>query len=166
MQQHVDSQRFRQALGAFATGVTIITAVDATGNDVGVTANSFNSVSLSPPLVLWSLAHSSTLFSSFTAANHFAIHVLASEQEQLALRFSQKGVDRFAGQRLGRGAGGVALLSDCVARFECRNAAQYPGGDHVIFLGEVLSFESHAHEPLLYKHGRFALAVEKPRTAP
>ncbi len=162
MQQIFDSARFRRALGAFATGVTVITTVDTSGNDVGVTANSFNSVSLSPPLVLWSLARTSTIFNAFVAASHFAIHILASEQDSLAMRFAQKGLDRFGGLTLGRGAGGVALLEDCAARFECRTAAQYAGGDHVIFLGEVLNFESHAHEPLLFKRGRFALAVEKP----
>jgi 3-hydroxy-9,10-secoandrosta-1,3,5(10)-triene-9,17-dione monooxygenase reductase component len=162
MQQKFNSERFRKALGAFATGVTIITTVDASGNDVGVTVSSFNSVSLEPPLVLWSLARTSALFDAFAAAQHFAIHILAGEQDSLAVRFSRKGIDRFANLKVERGAGGVALLADCVARFECRSAAQYEGGDHAIFLGEVLNFESHAHEPLLFKHGHFALAVEKP----
>jgi 3-hydroxy-9,10-secoandrosta-1,3,5(10)-triene-9,17-dione monooxygenase reductase component len=162
MQQHFDSQRFRRALGTFPTGVTIITTTDASGNDVGVTVNSFNSVSLSPPLVLWSLDHKSASFAAFAQAGHFAIHVLAGEQDDLARRFSLKGVDRFAGLNLGRGADGMALIEGCAARFECRMAAQYAGGDHTIFLGEVLRFEHHEREPLLFKHGRFALAVEKP----
>ena len=162
MPQHLDPQEFRQALGAFPTGVTIVTARDAAGRDVGVTANSFNSVSLAPPLVLWSLARSSGNFDAFMAAAHFAVHVLADHQEELALRFSQKGADRFAGLAPARGAGGVALLDGCAARFECRTAARYEGGDHVIFLGEVLRFEHHEREPLLFRRGRFALAVEKP----
>jgi 3-hydroxy-9,10-secoandrosta-1,3,5(10)-triene-9,17-dione monooxygenase reductase component len=159
MQQSFDSNRFRQALGTFTTGVTIVTTVDAAGNPVGVTANSFNSVSLAPPMVLWSLARTSTNIGAFLAARHFAVHILASDQQTLATRFSQKGTDRFAGLRVGRGIDGIALLDGCAARFECRTAFQYEGGDHVIFVGEVLNFEHCEHEPLVFKRGRFTLAV-------
>jgi 3-hydroxy-9,10-secoandrosta-1,3,5(10)-triene-9,17-dione monooxygenase reductase component len=161
MQHSFDPHHFRQALGAFPTGVTIITTVDAAGNDVGVTANSFNSVSLDPPMVLWSLGRTSSNFDTFIAARHFAVHVLASHQEALASRFSRKDIDRFAGLTVQRGAGGIALLDDCVAHFECRTAFQYEGGDHVIFVGEVLNFQHCQHEPLVFKRGRFALAVEQ-----
>jgi len=161
MQQGFDSNRFRQALGTFTTGVTIVTTVDAAGNPVGVTANSFNSVSLAPPMVLWSLARTSANIGAFLAARHFAVHILASDQQSLATRFSQKGTDRFAGLRVGRGIDGIALLDGCAARFECRTAFQYEGGDHVIFVGEVLNFEHCEHEPLVFKRGRFTLAVGK-----
>jgi 3-hydroxy-9,10-secoandrosta-1,3,5(10)-triene-9,17-dione monooxygenase reductase component len=161
MQHSFDSNRFRQALGAFTTGVTIVTTVDAAGDPVGVTANSFNSVSLAPPMVLWSLARSSTNIAAFLAARHFAVHILASDQQALATRFSQKGTDRFAGLRVDRGIDGIALLDGCAARFECKTAFQYEGGDHVIFVGEVLNFEHCEHEPLVFKRGRFTLAVGK-----
>jgi 3-hydroxy-9,10-secoandrosta-1,3,5(10)-triene-9,17-dione monooxygenase reductase component len=159
VQQSFDSERFRQALGTFTTGVTIVTTVDAAGNDVGVTANSFNSVSLAPPMVLWSLARTSTSLAAFLAAHHFAVHVLASDQQTLATRFSTRGADRFAGLSPARGADGIALLDGCAARFECRTAFQHEGGDHVIFVGEVLNFEHCEREPLVFKRGRFAPAV-------
>lgn len=161
MQPTFDSERFRHALGAFATGVTIITTVDATGADVGMTANSFNSVSLAPPMVLWSLGRSSTNIAAFLQAKHFAVHVLATDQDQLALRFSKRGIDRFAGLALTRGPDGVPLLDGASARFECRTAFQYEGGDHVIFVGEVLGFEHWDREPLVFQRGQFARAVCK-----
>jgi 3-hydroxy-9,10-secoandrosta-1,3,5(10)-triene-9,17-dione monooxygenase reductase component len=161
MQQTFDADSFRQALGAFTTGVTIVTTVDASGSDVGVTANSFNSVSLTPPMVLWSLARTSTNIDAFQRAQHFAVHVLASDQDALAARFAQRGIDRFVGLNPMRGPDGVPLLDGCAARFECRTAFRYEGGDHVIFVGEVLKFEHWHHEPLVFKRGRFALAVGK-----
>jgi len=166
MQQSFDSNRFRQALGAFTTGVTIVTTVDAAGKPVGVTANSFNSVSLTPPMVLWSLARTSANIGAFLAARHFAVHILASDQQALATRFAQKGTDRFAGLQVGSGIDGIALLDGCAARFECRTAFQYEGGDHMIFVGEVLNFEHCESEPLVFKRGRFTLAVGKTPTSP
>jgi 3-hydroxy-9,10-secoandrosta-1,3,5(10)-triene-9,17-dione monooxygenase reductase component len=166
MQHGFDPTRFRQALGAFTTGVTIVTTLDARGSDVGVTANSFNSVSLTPPMVLWSLARSSSTIEAFLAARSFAVHVLADDQHALATRFAQKGAERFAGLTPRRGLDGIALLDECAARFECRTAFQYEGGDHVIFVGEVHAFEHNEHEPLVFKRGRFALqARSKPSRA-
>jgi 3-hydroxy-9,10-secoandrosta-1,3,5(10)-triene-9,17-dione monooxygenase reductase component len=168
MQQSFDAEGFRQALGAFTTGVTIVTTVDASGTNIGVTANSFNSVSLTPPMVLWSLARTSTNIDAFLRAKHFAVHVLASDQDALAARFAKRGIDRFVGLELTRGPDGIPLLDGCAARFECRTAFQYEGGDHVIFVGEVSKFEHWNHEPLVFKRGRFALAVGKnvPPAAP
>ena len=166
MQQSFDQQSFRHALGAFATGVTIITAVDAKGADVGMTANSFNSVSLTPPMVLWSLGRGSTNIAAFLEAKHFAVHILATDQDALATRFAVRGIDRFAGLSLGRGVGGVPLLEGAAARLECRTAFQYEGGDHVIFVGEVLAFDHWEREPLVFKRGRFALAVGKNASPP
>jgi 3-hydroxy-9,10-secoandrosta-1,3,5(10)-triene-9,17-dione monooxygenase reductase component len=154
-----DSKRFREALATFATGVTIVTTVDQTGADVGVTASSFNSVSLEPPMVLWSLGRKSSRINAFLAAGHFAVHVLAREQEALAGVFSARSEDHFAGLSLTRGFGGIPLLEGCAARFQCRTAFQYEGGDHVILVGEVLAFDHCQREPLLFHGGRFGLAV-------
>ncbi|SEQ96677.1 NADH-FMN oxidoreductase RutF, flavin reductase (DIM6/NTAB) family [Solimonas aquatica] len=156
-----DPNRFRQALGCFPTGVTIITARGGDGGDVGVTANSFNSVSLDPPMVLWSIGKASTKIAAFLTATHFAVHVLALDQEPLARRFATRGIDRFAGLSPARGLGGVALLDGCAARFECRLAFQYQGGDHVILVGEVLTFDSSEREPLVFSKGCFASAVPR-----
>ena len=162
MAGNIDAKSFRQALGAFTTGVTIVTTIDRSGKDVGVTANSFNSVSLEPPMVLWSIGKSSTNIDTFIAARHFAVHVLASDQDPLAGHFSKRGVDRFAGLKLERGPGGIPLLPGCSARFQCRMAFQYEGGDHLILVGEVLEFDHYEREPLVFKGGRYAFAVPKP----
>ena len=165
-----DATEFRRALGSFATGVTIITTLDADGNKVGLTANSFNSVSLSPPLVLWSLAETSASLPAFRAATHWAVHVLAADQEPLSSRFAKRGVDKFAGLELDTGPDGIPLLRGCTARFECRTAFQYEGGDHVILVGQVLKFERAESAPLVYHSGRYAHATRrddslKPRSA-
>lgn len=151
-----DSRAFRDALGGYPTGVTIVTTVNTEGIDVGVTANSFCSVSLSPPLVLWCLGRTSRAFDTFMATNHFAIHVLANDQDALAMRFARQDVDRFAGLQCQRGEGGVALLDGCAARLECRAATRHDGGDHAILVGEVLRFEHSSREPLVFNRGRFA----------
>ncbi len=155
--QPFDSRQFRQALGAFATGVTIVTTRDRDGNDVGLTVNSFNSVSLEPPLVLWSLARSSVqLLAAFSDAEYFAVHVLAADQEALSNLFASRGVDKFAGLDVQRGVGDVPLLAGCAASFQCRTVHRYAGGDHDIFLGEVIAFENAECAPLLFHAGRYA----------
>src|ERR1700684_1296754 len=166
MQQSFDFSPCGEPPGPSPTGVTIVTTTDAAGKPGGVTANSFNSVSLAPPMVLWSLARTSANIGAFLAARHFAVHILASDQQALATRFSQKGTDRFAGLQVGNGIDGIALLDGCAARFECRTAFQYEGGDHVIFVGEVLNFEHCESEPLVFKRGRFTLAVGKTPSSP
>ncbi|HEU0203004.1 MAG TPA: flavin reductase [Burkholderiaceae bacterium] len=159
----IDQRALRSALGAFTTGVTIVTTRDEAGRDVGLTANSFNSVSLDPPLVLWSLAKSSSNLPAFLQAQHFAVHVLAATQDGLSNLFAKRGADRFAGLEVARGHGDVPLLHGCAARFECRTAFRYEGGDHQIFVGEVLVFEHFERPPLVYQQGAYALAVRKPR---
>jgi 3-hydroxy-9,10-secoandrosta-1,3,5(10)-triene-9,17-dione monooxygenase reductase component len=159
-----DARRFRNALGAFATGVTIVTTRDAHGADVGLTANSFNSVSLDPPMVLWSLAKSARSLPAFIAAGHFAVHVLAADQEELSLRFAARGVEKFAGLDLERNAAGVPLLRGCSARFQCRTAFQHEGGDHVIFVGAVEAFDHSESPPLVFHGGSYALTVRKEAT--
>ena len=147
---------FRAALGMFATGVTIITARRADGTLVGLTANSFNSVSLEPPLVLWSLARSAGSMPAFERGSHYAINILAAEQHELAERFSSKSADRFADLAFREGAGGAPILQGAVAVFECFNRSRYEEGDHVIFVGEVERCERRTGaQPLIFHGGRY-----------
>ena len=140
----------------FATGVTIVTARTADGKLVGLTANSFNSVSLDPPLVLWSLARAAASMLAFSTGSHYAVNILSADQQALARRFAAKGVDRFANVAFADGAGGAPLLSGAAATFECFNRSRYEEGDHVIFVGEV---ERCTHQagalPLLFHGGKF-----------
>lgn len=161
MNTNSDPLAFRNALGAFATGVTIVTTVDGQGHDIGLTANSFNSVSLDPPMVLWSLARTSQSLDAFRNATHFAVHILAADQEPLSNVFAKKGADKFAGLTLERGEGGTPLLTGCSARFQCRTAYQYEGGDHIIFVGEVVRFDHWQRPPLVFHGGRYAVAARK-----
>ena len=147
---------FRQSLAMFATGVTIVTARAADGSLVGLTANSFNSVSLDPPLVLWSLARAAASLSAFSTGSHYAINILAADQHELALRFATKGVNRFADVVFEDGAGGAPLLAGAAASFECFNRSRYFEGDHVIFVGEVERCARRiGASPLLFHGGRF-----------
>ena len=147
---------FRVALGMFATGVTIVTARTAEGALVGLTANSFNSVSLDPPLVLWSLARAAASLPAFSTGSHYAIHILSSQQKALAQQFAAHGLDRFANVEFEPGVSGAPLLVGAAATFECFNRSRYEEGDHVIFVGEV---ERCSHRtgasPLLFHGGKF-----------
>jgi flavin reductase (DIM6/NTAB) family NADH-FMN oxidoreductase RutF len=149
-------QAFRSALGMFATGVTIVTARTADGDLVGLTANSFNSVSLEPPLVLWSLSRSAASMVALSTGSHYAINILAADQKALAERFASKREDRWEGVEFSDGLCGAPLLSGTIATFECFNRSRYEEGDHVIFVGEV---ERCAHRPgvppLLFHGGKF-----------
>ncbi len=140
----------------FATGVTIVTARTADGQLIGLTANSFNSVSLDPPLVLWSLARAAASLPAMFAGSHYAINILAADQRELAERFASRGVDRFEGLAFTEGAGGAPLIAGAAASFECFNRSRYEEGDHVIFVGEV---ERCTHRPgaspLLFHGGKF-----------
>lgn len=150
------SRDFRAALGMFATGVTIVTARDATGTRIGLTASSFNSVSLQPPLVLWSLARAAASMPIFAEGSHYAINILAAEQKELALRFARSGADRFAGVASRDGACGAPILEGAAAVFECFNRSRYDEGDHVIFVGEVERCElSPGASPLIFHGGRY-----------
>ena len=150
------AHEFRSALGMFATGVTIVTARSADGAVIGLTANSFNSVSLEPPLVLWSLSRAAASLAVFSAGSHYAINVLAADQKSLAERFAMRGADRFAGVSFDQGAGGAPLLHGAAATFECFNRSRYEEGDHVIFIGEVerCTWRPGA-APLLFHGGRY-----------
>lgn len=147
---------FRAALGMFATGVTIVTTRLEDGTPLGMTVNSFNSVSLNPPLVLWSLSCHASALGAFLGCSHYAVNVLGVAQQALAERFASRVPDRWQGVEAVPGAGGAPLLSGAVATFECVNRSRYEEGDHVIFVGQVLRC-THQSEaaPLLFHGGRF-----------
>lgn len=150
------AQEFRAALGMFATGVTIVTARAMDGQVIGLTANSFNSVSLTPPLVLWSLSRVAASLPVFSAGSHYAINVLAADQKALAERFASRGADRWSGVVFDTGAGGAPLLHGAAATFECFNRSRYEEGDHVIFVGEVeRCTRREGASPLLFHGGRY-----------
>lgn len=149
----IDPREFRNALGQFATGVTIITAAAADGSPLGVTVSSFNSVSLDPPLVLWSLDNRAFSRAHFEAAGHFVVHVLSLEQRELAMRFATRGAPKFDGLEWRRGTGGAPVLAGCAARFECATRNCYAAGDHLLFVGEVLHFEHSPTAPLMFHAG-------------
>lgn len=149
-------REFRASLGMFATGVTIVTARTDAGELVGLTANSFNSVSLDPPLVLWSLARAAGSMTLFSNGLHYAINVLAADQQALAEQFATRGTDRWAGVAFTEGVRGAPLLVGTAASFECFNRSRYAEGDHVIFVGEVERCSHRAQvSPLLFHGGRF-----------
>ena len=165
--ERMGMRALRAALGQFATGVTVVTARAPDGTNVGVTASSFNSVSLEPPLVLWSLARSARSLAAFRGAGHFAVNVLAADQIPLSNRFATQRDDKFSGVECVDGLGGAPLLAGCAARFQCRRAFEYDGGDHLIFVGEVLAFDCDGSPSLLFHRGRYALPAPHPaaRTA-
>jgi flavin reductase (DIM6/NTAB) family NADH-FMN oxidoreductase RutF len=151
----IDPRDFRNALGTFATGVTIVTAMTTNGKPYGVTCNSFASVSLNPPLVLWSLGTFSQGLTIFQNASHFAVNVLGASQQVLASQFAKSSVDKFAGVSWTPGLGNAPVIADCVANFQCRAVNRYYGGDHVIFLGAVEGYSYNRQELLLFARGSF-----------
>ena len=159
--QHLDGRAFRRALGCFATGVTVVTTAAPDGTCAGLTVNSFNALSLDPPLVLWSLGVASTLRRDFEAASHFAVNVLADGQIALSRRFASRAAHTFAKLDVRSGAGGAPLLPDCAAWFECRTVSRERRGDHLLFIGEVERFAATTRKPLLFLHGHYAAAGKR-----
>ena len=157
-----DPRELRKAFGQFTTGVTVITTRAPDGRRVGMTANSFSSVSLDPPLVLWSLARQAPSVCDFQGASHFAIHVLAADQHLLSRRFSTPQQDKFVGLDCAEGPAGVPLIDGVLARFVCRNVRQYDGGDHLIFIGQVERCERFDGEPLAFHAGYYQVTVRHP----
>src|SRR5271154_4540025 len=155
----LDPRDFRSALGTFATGVTIITAVADDGKPYGLTCNSFASVSLNPPLVLWSLGMFSQGLTTFQNASYFTINVLGASQQELADRFAKSSNDKFVGVEWTPGLGKAPILANCVASFQCRAANRYYGGDHIIFLGAVEAYAYNRQEPLLFARGGYGRFV-------
>lgn len=153
-----DAREFRDALSAFATGVTIITAQDGDGAPVGMTCSSFNSVSMDPPLILWSVTKTARSAPAFIAAQHFAVHVLAFDQTDVSNRFARTGADKFGGTDFQLDNNNVPVIIGTASRFDCKQYAVYDGGDHWIILGEVLNFARSKKEGLVFAGGSYATA--------
>ena len=156
----------RKAFSSFATGVTVITGIGNNHQAVGVTISSFNTVSLDPPLVLWSLSERSVLLDAFAVGKKQLIHVLERSQEDIAMRFAKSTGDQFAGIDLVTGASGLATLPNCVAYFECETIAVHPGGDHRIIVARMLNMHYHEErDPLVFSRSQF-MGLSLPERAP
>jgi len=151
----IDPAELRRCLGSFVTGVTVITALDAGGRPIGMTANSFNSVSLDPPLIVWSLRTSAKTFADYQQASRFVVNILSEDQVAISNQFARPVDNRFEGVSVSPGIDGVPLIDGCSAHLECRTEATYPGGDHVIFLGRVERIVATTRKPLAYGAGRY-----------
>jgi flavin reductase (DIM6/NTAB) family NADH-FMN oxidoreductase RutF len=154
----MDSREFRDTLGCFATGITVITTVDREGAPVGFTANSFTALSLDPPLILFCLDRNATCFESFHRNRHFAVNILSAEQQEISNRFAKSGTDKWSGVEFGSGEAGAPILAGCLASLECEISEVFEGGDHVIFIGKVTGMRRGKNDrrPLLYFRGRYA----------
>ena len=150
----------RAALGRFATGVTIVACRDADGSPVGLTANSFNALSLQPPLILWSLRCVSPSLQAFLDAPYFAVNVLAENQVELSRRFASPTTDKFAAGQWSAGTGGAPVLAGCAAVFECERVSSQVAGDHVLFIGRVLAVTEVPVTPLVFQSGHYRMLGE------
>ena len=155
-----DTRALRSALGRFATGVTIVSCVDDAGAFVGLTCNSFNALSLVPPLVLWSLRDSSPSLAAFRRAPRFAVNVLTEAQVDLSRRFASRVADKFSDGAWALGEHGAPVLAGCAAVFECAIASMQSAGDHCLFIGRVLGFSESMLPPLVFQGGRYHLLGE------
>lgn len=160
---NADPREFRNALGQFATGVTVVTTTNEAGEPVGVTASSFNSVSLDPPLVLWSLAKTSNSMPAYQSSGGFNVHILASHQDSLSNTFARPSENKFADVNWKPCDSGHPVLPEYAALFRCETQYQYEGGDHVIFVGKVVEFETHNYPVLVFHGGKYADAKVKPK---
>ena len=150
----IDLAEYRRALSCFATGVAVVTTRDDS-EKIGMTISSFNSVSLDPPLVLWSIAKDALSYDKFAHAEHFAVNVLAMHQKDVSSRFARSGADKFEGMDCREGIDGIPILPEYAACFECSLEHCYDGGDHSIIVGRVLRFEDRETDPLIFYRGRF-----------
>lgn len=153
----VKAADLRAALGCFATGVVVVTTLGDQGAPVGLTINSFNSVSLDPALILWSLAHSAPSIGAFRDHGGFAINILADDQIELCKQFARPSDNKFDGVMFDAGYKRVPLIAGAAAHLECRTYARYPGGDHEIYVGEVVGISTTEKPPLVFHRGRFAM---------
>lgn len=151
----LDPTTYRATLGRFASGITIITACDADGRDVGMTVSAFSSLSLTPPLVLICIDNAASVAPVLEHCETFAVNILAEDQQELSRRFAKRELNRFEGVPVTRGELGVALLDGALANLECRVSARQPGGDHTILIGEVKAANLREGEPLLYYRGAY-----------
>lgn len=152
----IDPARFRQLLGRFATGVAVITADDSNGNPAGMTANSLASVSLNPPLISLCIDHTADMHGTLGQATRFTVNILASNQEAISRRFAEQGTRRFEGIGFSRSDRGGIVLDGVLAHIECERMAEYPTGDHSIYVGRVVGGSTSEGEPLLYYRGGYA----------
>lgn len=150
----IGADTFREAMSRLASGVTVICTTDASGTPYGVTVSSFGSLSLDPPLVQWSLRRAAPSYAVFHAATYFAANILAADQEDLSRRFCAP-IDRFGTLGTERGVGDVPLLPGALSRIECEKVEEYPGGDHVIFLGRVVRASGQDKPPLVHWRGGY-----------
>ncbi len=159
----IDVRDFRRALGQFPTGVTVMTTLDEEGKPVGVTASSFNSVSIDPALILWSVDKSAYSAVLFEKSTHFAVNVLGKDQVELSNRFAGRGEDKFSGVKYTEGLGACPLLEHCAAQFECKTWNVYDGGDHLIVVGEVIDYRhNESLSPLVFAQGSYAVSMQHP----
>lgn len=149
------TRSLRDTLGMFATGITVVTTRTPDGEPLGLTVNSFNSVSLDPPLIAWSLARHLPFVSAFEQCEYYAVNVLAAGQEEISNLFAGRAEDKFSRVEHDEGMYGVPLLRGCCARFECRNTVRHEGGDHILFLSEVVRFDHEARSPLIFHGGSY-----------
>ncbi|MGO1117591.1 flavin reductase family protein [Rhodovibrionaceae bacterium A322] len=151
-----NSDDLKKALGAFSTGVAVVTTRSAEGEPIGITVNSFNSVSLDPPLVLFSLARKAFSLPSFIHHRHFAVHVLQKNQKHLSQRFAMPGGDKWTGLSYETTETDCPLLPGCASVFDCRLDQEVIGGDHLVLMGRVLAlYNSDDADPLVYHQGRY-----------
>lgn len=155
----LDPLELRRCLGSFVTGVTVITALDVHGQPEGITANSFSSLSLDPPLIVWSLRLNARSFLTYQNAKQFAVNILAQDQLHISNRFASSGVNRFEGIDYQSGLAGVPLIAGCASYLECSLQATHPGGDHLLFVGRVERIHVVNKPPLAYSGGSYAKVV-------
>ena len=160
----IDPKAFRRALGNFATGVTIITAQGSDGTNVGVTANSFSSLSMEPPLILWSSIKETPSCKIFESATHFAVNILASSQLDMSNHFARQQENKFDGVEWEAGVGSAPLFPDCAGRFQCESYDKLDGGDHWIFVGKVVAFDDFGRSPLCFHQGSYSTLFSHPET--
>lgn len=153
--EKVSDDSFKQAMGRFPSGVTIVTSVDNNGNKCGFTASAFSSLSLSPPLVLVCLACNADCFESFNKHDKFAVNIIGSDHEELAFKFATKGSDKFGGDEFVEGSSGLPVLSDCPVSLECNKENIYSGGDHIILIGRVKYLSVNDNIPTIWHQGKF-----------
>ena len=165
-QVQIDPRALRNALSSFATGVTIVTTIDDANEPIGMTASSFNSVSMDPPLILWSVTKTALSAPVFKDAEYFTVHVLNADQMALSNRFAKSGTDKFDGLQFGRNSKNIPQLPGALARFDCKTWSVYEGGDHWIIVGEVFEMDAQKGEGLVFSGGSYATAASiQPSTA-
>lgn len=151
----MDLQELRRVMGHFATGVTVVTTKDKAGTPFGLTANAFTSLSLNPPLVLICIDKAVQCYSCFEESKFFAVNVLSEDQEEISRRFATKGIEKFSGIKWHKSENGVVLLDGAIGYIECKIVHSYDGGDHTIYVGEVIHAIGSGDRPLIFFKGRY-----------